>query len=79
MFSNWFSRLGFEKAQTFCKFGDFMRYLTFVKDFTEVNIMVPPRVSKSIYYVKNKTYMHSILDKLVEESNEHRQAVKKMK
>ena len=79
MFSSWFSRLGFEKAQTLCKFGDFMRYLTFVKGFTEINVMVPPRVSKSIYYVKNNTFMNSILDQLVEETNEHRQSVRKMK
>ena len=66
MFSNWFARLGFEKAQTFCKFGDFMRYLTFVKGYTELNILVPPRVSRCIYYVKHKTtYFYSILDQLV--------------
>jgi hypothetical protein len=34
MFSTWFGKLGFEKSQTFCKFGDFMRYLTYVRGYT---------------------------------------------
>ncbi len=33
MFSAWFAKLGFEKGQTFCKFGDFMRYLIYVKGY----------------------------------------------
>ena len=79
MFSTWFAKLGFEKAQTFCKFGDFMRYLTCVKGYSEVNIIVPPRSSRSIFYIKNKTYLHSMLDQLIEETNEYRKNVKKMK
>lgn len=62
MFSNWFGRLGFEKSQTFCKFGDFMRYLCYVKGYSEVNIIVPPHLVRSIYYIKNKsTYMYEML------------------
>jgi hypothetical protein len=79
MFSTWFAKLGFEKAQTFCKFGDFMRYLTYVKGYTEVNIVVPPRLSRSIFYIKNKTFLYEMLDQLIEDTNEHRKAVKKMK
>lgn len=81
MFSNWFARLGFEKAQTFCKFGDFMRYLIYVKGYVEVNMVVPPLISRSIYYVKSdsKTRMHQYLDELVKESEVHRAKVRKLK
>ena len=66
MFSIWFAKLGFEKAQTFCKFGDFMRYLVYVKGYTEVNAIVPPQTSRIVYYIKNKTtYMYEMLDQLV--------------
>jgi hypothetical protein len=34
MFSTWFGKLGFEKSQTLCKFGDFMQYLTYVKGYS---------------------------------------------
>jgi hypothetical protein len=61
-FSAWFAALGLEKAQTCCKFGDFMRYLTCVKGYVEVNVVVPPRVGRSIFYLKQRgTFLHSRL------------------
>ena len=80
MLSNWFSRLGFEKAQTRCKYGDFIRYLRCVKGYTEVNIIVPPHLSRVVYFIKNKnTYMYSQLENLVEDTEKHREDVKKVK
>ena len=54
MFSNWFARFGFEKAQTMCKFGDFMRYLTHTKGYIEVFIVIPPLLTRSIFLIKSK-------------------------
>ncbi len=67
MFSNWFARMGFEKAQTMSKFGDFMRYLTFVKGYTELNIVAPPLLCRCIYYVKKNstTRMNKYLEELI--------------
>ena len=33
MCSNWFTKLGFEKTGTDCKFGDFMRYMVHVRKY----------------------------------------------
>jgi len=60
--SKWFSKLGFEKPQTRCKFADFVRYLVFVRGFKEVNIIMPPRLEKAVFLVNcnenaAKTYL----------------------
>lgn len=69
MFSTWFGKIGFEKAQTFCKFGDFIRYLAFVKGYAEVNIVVPPLTTRSVYFIKHKsTYMSQQLEAIKEDS-----------
>lgn len=80
MYSLWFAKLGFEKGQTFCKFGDFMRYLIYVRGYVELNIVVPPMLARNIYFVKNKTtMMYSLLDDLVKDSEIHRANVRKIK
>jgi hypothetical protein len=80
MFSTWFGKLGFEKSQTCCKFGDFMRYLVYVRGYTEVNIIVPPLTSRSVYFVRpNGTYMNERLPHIKADSEEHKARVRKMK
>ena len=69
MFSTWFGKLGFEKSQTCCKFGDFMRYLVYVHGYSEVNIIVPPLTTRSVYFVRsNGTYMSERLAFIKEDS-----------
>jgi hypothetical protein len=80
MFSTWFGKLGFEKAQTFCKFGDFMRYLSHVRGYTEVNIVVPPLTSRSVYFIKPKfTLMSENIEAIRQDSEYHKNNVRKMK
>ena len=57
MISFWFAYLGFEKAQTQSKFRDFTKYLTNVKGYHELFIVVPPRTQRSLYLVKHNTYL----------------------
>ena len=63
MFSSWFAKLGFEKAQTRCKFGDFMRYLNNVRGYYEANLVVPPLMTRSVYYLHGAdTYLQERIE-----------------
>jgi hypothetical protein len=80
MFSTWFGKLGFEKSQTLCKFGDFMRYLTYVRGYSEINIVVPPLTARYVYFVRNNgTYMSERLAAIREDSEAYKVGVRKMK
>lgn len=77
--SLWFGKLGFEKSQTFCKFGDFIRYIVFVRGYVEANIIVPPLTSRSVFFIKAGTYLHEHVDSIKQDCDEYRKEVKKIK
>ena len=57
-----------------------MRYLVYVRGYTEVNIVVPPHINRSIYFLKSEdTYMYSMKEKLIEDSEVNKVQVKKVK
>jgi hypothetical protein len=82
--SHWYAKLGFEKAQTDCKFGDFMRYLVHVKGYSEVYIVLPPRLERIVYFINirnnsNKTYLYHNIEEILETNNKNREEDKQIR
>ena len=63
--SFWYANFGFDKPQTRCKFGDFLKYAMFVRKYIQIDIVFPPNTQPSIYLVNSES-KETILEKNVE-------------
>ena len=54
MVSLWYAKFGFDKPQTRCKFGDFLKYMKHVRNYIQVDIIVPPSTFQSIWMLNLK-------------------------
>lgn len=64
--SFWYANFGFDKPQTRCKFGDFLKYSMFVRKYIQVDIIFPPNTFPSIFLV-NSNKKHTILEQNIDE------------
>ena len=51
---------GFDKPATRCRFGDFMKYMMQARNYSQVNIIVPPSLLEQIFMInrnKKETYL----------------------
>ena len=63
--SFWYANFGFDKPQTRCKFGDFLKYAMFVHKYIQIDIVFPPNTQPSIYLVNSES-KETILENNVE-------------
>lgn len=52
--SAWFARFGFDKPQTRCKFGDFLKYIMNVRKYYQVETILPPSTEYSIIFINSQ-------------------------
>ena len=67
--SYWFGKFGFDKPQTRCKFGDFLKYLINVRRYYQVEMLVPPSVLYSVWFIDSQRKL-TYLQRNSEEINE---------